>query len=224
MPSPEAERREEILDGLLSMRRVRRLLPGNEDVARATAGLEAALGETVPQRTAARALGVTHPELAKLLGAKLKTADTPRGKAQVVVSSLLDLIEAREAEGEAPDVVLAPGSKRRRAREENAAAADGARDISQIMEMRALAYHRALARNLDRSMVDRASEIVSEWRADEKLTAEQADEWESVLAKPVDDVAAAMTDYSPRGKALREKSPFEAMGRRAEDRGSSDPE
>lgn len=217
MPSPEAERREEILDGLLGLRRVNKLLPGNPDVAKAVAGLEAALGETVPQRTAARALGITHPELTRFLGSKLKTEDTSRGKAQVVVSSLLDLIEAREEAGERGDVVLAPGSKRRREREQNAAAASDARDLSQIMEMRALAFHRALARNLDRAMVDRAGEIVAEWRADEKLTAEQADEWERVLAKTVDDVAAAMTDYSPRGKALRDKSPFEAMGRRASD-------
>jgi hypothetical protein len=49
------------------------------------------------------------------------------------------------------------------------------------------------------------------------MTDEQADEWEALLDRPVSDVAAKMVDYSPAGVELRKSSPFNAMGRRADD-------
>lgn len=209
----EAER-EQMLQGLLGLRKVRVLLPGNTDVERGIDGIKAALGDTVPQRTAARALGIKHPELSKLLTAgKLETADTSRGKSQVRVDSLLELIEQR---GEA--VVELPSWKQRRAeREQREAEQGGTHDIAQIMRMRRLAFHRALARNLDRPTIDRAQEIVAEWRDSKKLSTEQADEWEKVLARPLSDIAARMVDYSPAGDALREVSPFDLLGRRTTD-------
>lgn len=216
MAVTDAER-ELMVQGLLGLRRVKQLLPGNPDVDRGIEGIGAALGETVSQRVAARSLGVKHPELSKLITAgKIETRDTSRGRSQVVVDGLLELIEER---GEAPREE--PSWKQRRAererREAEHAGGDGDRDISQIMRMRRLAYHRALARNLDRPMVERAKEIVADWRADETLTTDQADAWDQVLDRPVDDVISRMTDYSPAGDALREKSPFELMGRRGED-------
>lgn len=201
-----------MLNGLLGLRRVRALLPGNTDVDRGIEGILVALGEAVPQRTAARALGVSHPEVSKLISAKkLRTVDTARGKAQISVESLLELIES----GDGVHAVVDIKEKRR----EKAAAKipEGKRDLEQIMEMRALAFHRAMARNLDRATCDRASEVVGELRETGAMTEEQADEWESLLDRPVSDVAAKMTDYSPAGVKLRESSPFNAMGRRADD-------
>lgn len=201
-----------MLNGLLGLRRVRALLPGNTDVDRGIEGILVALGEAVPQRTAARALGVSHPEVSKLISAKkLRTVDTARGKAQISVESLLELIES----GDGVHAVVDIKEKRR----EKAAAKipEGKRDLEQIMEMRALAFHRAMARNLDRATCDRASEVVRELRETGAMTEEQADEWESLLDRPVSDVAAKMTDYSPAGVKLRESSPFNAMGRRADD-------
>lgn len=210
------EEREQMLEGLLGLRRVRALLPSNPDVERGISGIEAALGESVPQRTAARALGVSHPELSKLITAqKLSTVDSARGQAKVSVTSLVELIEAR---GEAEDAPIKLSVKRReKAKAREAAAPVDGRDITQILEMRALAFHRALARNLDRPMVDRAKEIVEEWRASGELTPDQADEWDKILDRPVDDVASRMTEYSPAGTELRKNSPFNGMGRRAGD-------
>ena len=139
------EDRELMLNGLLGLRRVRALLPGNTDVDRGIEGIQTALGGAVPQRTAARALGVSHPEVSKLISAKkLRTIDNVRGKAQVEVASLLELIEA----GDGIHAVVDLKEKRR----EKLAAKlpEGKRDLDQLMEMRALAFHRAMARNLDR--------------------------------------------------------------------------
>src|SRR5689334_22987050 len=84
-----------MLEGLLGLRRVRELLPGNEDVLRGITGIQTALGEAIPQRTAARALGISHPELSKLVtDMKLTTIDNARGKAQIEVASLVSYIES----------------------------------------------------------------------------------------------------------------------------------
>lgn len=209
------EDRELMLNGLLGLRRVKALLPGNVDVDRGIEGIQTALGDAVPQRTAARALGVPHPEVSKLISAKkLRTIDNAKGKAQIEVASLLELIEA----GEGVHAVVELKEKRRKKIEAaKAALPEGKGDLAQIMEMRALAFHRAMARNLDRATCERAQKAVAELRASGGMTDAQADEWEALLDRPVSDVAAKMVDYSPAGVRLRENSPFNSMGRRADD-------
>lgn len=201
-----------MLNGLLGLRRVRALLPGNTDVDRGIEGIQIALGDAVPQRTAARALGVPHPEVSKLISSKkLRTIDNARGKAQISVESLLELIEAGVGVHAVADL------KEKRREKLAAKIPEGKRDLEQIIEMRALAFHRAMARNLDRATCDRAQKVLAEQREAGAISDEHADEWEALLDRPVSDVAAKMVDYSPAGVELRKSSPFNAMGRRAED-------
>ncbi len=208
MAGSETQRVERMIDGLVGLRRVRQLLPGNVDVDRALTGLEEALGGAVSQRVAARALGIPHPELSKLIAQKkLETTNTSRGKNQVEIRSLIDMIEAKES--------AERGGSKREAKEEKAPG--DSRSISDIMVARALAYHRALARNLDRPMIDRASEIVDEWAESGKLNDDQATEWRRVLGLPFDDIASAMIEFGEAGNERRRVSPFEALGRRADD-------
>ncbi|MGH2959807.1 MAG: hypothetical protein ACRDKE_09390 [Solirubrobacterales bacterium] len=209
------EDRELMINGLLGLRRVRLLLPGNPDVDRGIEGIQAALGDAVPQRTAARSLGVTHPDVSKLISAKkLRTIDNAKGKAQIEVDSLLELIE----DGGGEHAVVSKKEERRTRLAEIAAARDdGKSDLDRIMELRALAFHRAMSRNLDRAMCDRASDVLEEQRAAGAITDDQAEEWEKILDRPVSDVAARMVDMSDAGIELRKSSPFNAMGRRADD-------
>lgn len=211
------EEREAMIQGLVGLRRVRLLLPGNEDVDRGISGIKAALGEAVSQRTAAKALGVGHPELSQLITAKdLVVVDTSRGRSQVSVDSLIDYIERANVAPPEP-----PAWKRRRAEREAAGAdpelADQKADLARIMKLRALAFHRALSRNLDAEMVERAREVLAEMIEDARIEGEQAKAWEALLGRPPADVAAKMTDYSPAGESLRENSPFSLMGRREGD-------
>jgi hypothetical protein len=213
--------REAMVHGLVGLRRVRGLLPSNPDVELGIKGIKAALGEAVSQRTAARALGIAHPELSKLItDGRLAVTDTSRGRSQVVVDSLVELIEQ---EGAAPREE--PSWKQRRAKREAEAEAaagepsDKQAELQRIIRLRALAFHRALARNLDIEMIEAARELVAQWREQSVLTEEQADAWAVVLERPLSDVVAKITDYSPAGDALREKSPFERIGR-----GGSDPQ
>jgi hypothetical protein len=209
------EDRELMINGLLGLRRVRALLPGNPDVDRGIEGIQVALGEAVPQRTAARALGVAHPEVSKLISAKkLRTIDNAKGKAQISVESLLELIEDW---GGVHAVVSKKEERRTRLAEMAAERDDGKSDIQRLMELRALAFHRAMARNLDREMCDRASDVLEEQRSAGVITDDEAEEWEKILDRPVSDVASRMVDMSDAGVELRKSSPFNAMGRRAED-------
>ncbi len=194
-----------MLQGLVGLRRVRELLPGNADVDRGIAGIKAALGDAVPQRTAARSLGITHPELSELIsGGELAVKDTPKGRAQVVVDSLVDLIEARDVAPPEP-----PEWKQRRAEREAAGEPeDREADLQRIVKLRALAFHRALARNLDSALVKSAQQTVAERRASGDLSADQAEAWANVLDRPISDIAAKITDYSPAGDDLRANSPF----------------
>lgn len=211
------KQRETMLQGLIGLRRVRELLPSNPDVERGLEALKEGVGEAVSQRVAARTLGVSHPELSKLISAReLEVVDTSRGRAQVTVASLVAHAEQHDVTPPEP-----PAWKRRRAEREaageDAEAEAQKQDLARIMQMRALAFHRALARNLDHEMVERAQQVVEEWRQSGQLTAEQADAWAAVLERPVTDIAARMTDYSPAGDELRASSPFELLGRRADD-------
>src|SRR3954451_20275137 len=54
------DRRMELLEHLVRLRRVSRQLPGNRDVAAVRSGIEQELGEAVSQRLAGRLLGVSH--------------------------------------------------------------------------------------------------------------------------------------------------------------------
>lgn len=203
------QQRETMLQGLVGLRRVRELLPGNEDVTIAIEGIKAALGDAVSQRTAARALGVSHPELSKLISAKrLEVADTSRGRGQVVVDSLVDLIESEGIEAPEPPAWKQRRARREAAEKEEGVGTDKTADLDRIMKMRALAFHRALARNIDGEMVERARETVAARRDSGQMSDQQADEWLVLLKRPLSDIAAKMTDYSPAGEALRASSPF----------------
>lgn len=201
MAGSETQRQERMIQGLVGLRQVARLLPGNPDVQRATLGLEEALGTAVSQRIAARSLGVPHPQVSKLIShGKLSTIDTTRGKAQVEVRSLVDLIVAGEAS--ANGEVTQAAEKR---------------DLTNILLLRALSFHRALSRSLDRGMVERAQAVLSEKRGTGEIPTDIADQWERVLERPVSEIANAMVEQNQHGDEMRSHSPFNSMGRRAED-------
>ncbi len=197
-----------MIQGLVGLRRVRQLLPGNADVDRGIEGILAALGEAVSQRTAARSIGITHPELSKLITAReLVVLDTARGRSQIEVESLVSYIEQNDVAAPQP-----PAWKQRRAEREAAgqdAAAESQQEaLARIMKMRALAFHRAIARNLDAEMVEAAREVLAAMREAGRIDEQQGAEWAALLERPVSDIAARMTDYSPAGDALRQVSPF----------------
>ena len=57
------DRKQELFENIVRLRRVGRELPGNADVSAVRRALESELGETVSRRLASRILGVSHTAL-----------------------------------------------------------------------------------------------------------------------------------------------------------------
>lgn len=206
MARSEADRMTRLFEGLIGLRRVRGRVVGDPDVDFAIKILEEELGEAVPQRTAAKAIGISSVEVAKLISSrKLAVVENVRGKSDVLLSALVAYVEQQTRA--ADEVAAAPSSSEVTPAEFEARSM--ANDIKQISEMRALAFHRALVRNLDRKMIDEAKARLDERRASGAISADLADQWDEALEKNISDLGAVMTEYSDRGKEMRENSPFD---------------
>ena len=85
-------------------------------------------------------------------------------------------------------------------------------------ERRSLAYHRALAKRLTRSMVDEALRLVWKWREHGSIDDRYADDWEQVLGESMPRIRRIIGEDSQRGRDLRQNSPFAGMLSEAERR------
>jgi hypothetical protein len=75
-------------------------------------------------------------------------------------------------------------------------------------EQRSLAYHRVVARRLNRRMVAEALHRTLKWGEEGKLDPDYAAEWERVLSEPIPVIRKAIVEDSQRGRDLRQNSPF----------------
>lgn len=208
------------LEQIARLRRAQRDAPGQRDIASVRAELEAELGETVSQRLAARFLGVSHAALQRWI----ERGDLPliysrQGHLEVPVPVLLDLRESMDRErscGGRRRHHLEPVLLEGRRRAERITAADlGLGDESENghsrADRRALAYHRVVARRLDRAMLAEALHRTWKWRDEGKLDPRYADEWERILGLPLPEVRRALSSDDARGRELRQNSPFAGM-------------
>jgi len=203
------------------LRRAQRRAPRERDIASVRADLEAELGETVSQRLAARFLGVSHTALQRWVKAgDLPLVYSPSGRQEVPVAALLDLYERVERErsrGHRRRRHLEPVLVEGRERAEQLKAADlgagtaAGEDGHSRADRRALAYHRAVAKRLNRRMIDEALHRVWKWRDEGKLDRRYADEWEQVLELPVADIRRTLASDDARARDLRQNSPFAGM-------------
>lgn len=215
------DRKRRLFDSIVRLRRAEREAPDSRDIVAVRAGLEEELGETVSRRLAARFLGVSHTALARWI----KAGDVPvvfssAGREEVPVGTLLDLYEAvtREREsGRRSRHLLEPAMAEARRRAGRIRARDlapggplGAPGHGRA-ERRSLAYHRALARQLRRPMVDDALHLIWKWRGQGRIDDRYADQWEEILRRPVAEVARAIGEDSAFARDLRQSSPFAGM-------------
>ncbi len=220
------DRREELFENILRLRRAARELPGNVDIAAVRAGLESELGETVSRRLAARVLGVSHTALQRWVAA----GDVPvvyarSGRFEVPVAALLELREAVDADrakgaGRYP---LAATIARQRDAAQALRVTDsdgpyGDQDPHDRGRARSLAYHRAVARQLRRPMVDEARHVLSRWRAQGRIDARYANRWEQLLSRPVHELRQVLVEEGLDADDLRQNSPFAGLLSEAERR------
>jgi hypothetical protein len=177
--------------------------------------LERLLGPTVSRAEAARSLGISQTAL----GRWIKKGDiaavlTPRGRREVPLPQLLDLLEEVEGRRDKEGSLALASVIRARRRRAEAIEADRllprpARPRAhRAPELRSLAYHRAVADRLDERVIDDARKRLRRWREGDRIDPRWADAWEKVLRQPPSQVAKLIASDSKRARELRQSSPF----------------
>jgi len=215
------ERKKWLFRQIVRLRRAEREVPGSRDIVAVRAELEQELGGTVSASLAASLLDVSHTALRRWIGrGDVPVVTTSRGRREVPVHALVELYEAVREERES-------GRRRRHTLEPSMTAAREradalqprdmvdreatAREPHQVARLRNLAYHRALARRLRRSTVDDARHTLWEWRHRGTIDPRYADEWESILERPLPEIRRVLASDDPHTDDLRQSSPFAGL-------------
>jgi hypothetical protein len=216
-----AERKKRLFENIVRLRRAAREMPSSRDIAAVRAALEDELGPTVSRRLAAGVLGVSPTALARWIKAgDIPTVYTPSGRDEIPLPALLELydgVERERAIGRRTRHVLEPTMTEARSRAERITRADVVGDDSGEMhghrrvELRSLAYHRALARRLRRPMIDQARHVIWKWRGQGKIDGAYADQWEDLLAQPLPEIQRVLGADTQVARDLRQSSPFAGM-------------
>jgi hypothetical protein len=198
---------EQLVRDVARLRRAHRRHPRDEDIAAVRLSLERAAGPTVGRAAAARLLGVSQTALERWIAAgELPAVLTAAGRREVPVAAVADLLDALAAQpsDERHPLAAVLRARRtvgpRRSRDE----AVGHR----AAELRALAYHRAVARRLDDGVVADALVRLRRWRAEGRIHPRYADAWEALLAGPRARLREAITADDDEAAALRQSSPL----------------
>ena len=191
----------------LRLRRAHRRHPADEDLAVVRGALARAAGPTIGRAATARRLGVSQTALDRWIATgDVPAVLTPRGRREVPVSALLDLLEVVEAHA-GDRRPLAAALHARRGRAAAPVPATAGRD-HRGAELRGLAYHRAVADRLDDASVADALVRLRRWREDGRIHPRYADAWEALLSGPRSRLRRTLLTDDDEAAALRQSSPF----------------
>ncbi len=204
--------REQLIRNIVRLRRAERATSAGEDIAAVRADLERVVGSTVSRAVSARLLGVSQTALDRRIGqGDVPVVMTARGRREVPLSALVELVEEVEAQlGERP---VAAVIRNRRADAERLdpdtmVLGDRPRTGHGSAEARGLAYHRAVAQRLDRGTVDEARHRLRRWQREGRIDARYAETWEGLLGRPLSTVRDVISEDSQESRDLRQNSPF----------------
>src|SRR4051812_26407139 len=77
-----------------------------------------------------------------------------------------------------------------------------------VADLHSLAYHRAVAARLRRSMVEEAQRKLRRWETEGKIDPRHAKAWKEVFDLPMEKIREAITVDDEPGRDLRQNSPF----------------
>jgi hypothetical protein len=206
---------EALFDDLMRLRRVEVEVPGNPDIPAVRLHLEEMVGPTAKPALAARLLGVSPPAIRRWV----QKGDIPSvidldGRRAIPLTALIELKEVVDRErvaGRRHALEGAVMEMRKKAERlpRNLAAARGRQEGQrQDSELRGLAYHRAVARRLDRSTADMALALVRHWKRNGSIDPRYAKAWEDVLKGPLPGIRKVLEDEGEEARDLRQNSPF----------------
>lgn len=206
-----------LVDSIVRLRRAERVGEVARDVAPVRRDLESQLGSTLSRSRAARILGVSQTALDRWVTAgQIPVVLTPHGRGEVPRQFVIELREAIDEllrRGAHRHVLAAALAERR-----NAAQVLGGNKIVAgrrrpalghgTAERRSRAYHSVVAERLDERMLEDALANVEQLLAGGHIRAAYAERWRRLLARPVAEVARAISVDSPDARDLRQNSPF----------------
>lgn len=223
------DRNTQLFQRILRLRRAERAHPDDRDVATVRAEVERDLGDVITRSMAARLLGVHHSSLQRWIDSEdLPVVMNKNGRKGIPISAVAALYEALNAEPEDDE----PEHRTRQHRIEPlilesrryAEQLDPRRliqleqdegdrqalidDRHRRAERRSLAYHRAIAKRLRRSMVDAARHQIWQWQREGRIDDRYANAWLEVLDRPVPEVKRALGADTSMMRDLRQSSPF----------------
>lgn len=214
MPTKVSNTRRAI-ESLVKLRRAERAADEQvrAEIEPVLAFLEEIAGRTVRRAEAARLLGISYTALDRWIEkGEVSAVLTPEGRKEIPLNQLLDLLEqVEERRDERGRFALASAIRERRRLAEEI-------DEEELLprpprthraaELQALAYHRLVAQRLDEQVVNDARRRLRRWRDEARIHPRWADEWERILRRPIPRIAKAMSADTPRGRELRQSSPF----------------
>ncbi len=185
------------------------------ELERVLAHFEDLIGSTVRRADAARLLDISHTALDRWVEkGDIPAVLTPEGRREIPLPQLIDLLEQLEGRRDEGKLALAAIIRERRREAEAISEQDflppkrGRPKTHRYPELRALAYHRLVARRLNASVVDEARRRLRRWRESGRIHPAWADEWERVLAMPMPEIARLLASSTQRARELRQTSPF----------------
>jgi DNA-binding transcriptional MerR regulator len=206
-----------LVDGIVRLRRAERVEKVAPDVAPVRRDLESRLGATLSRSRAARILGVSQTALDRWVAAgQIPVVLTPHGRREVPSRFVVELREAIDAllkKGVHRHVLAAALAERRDAAKElgGERIASGRRGSVRghgTAERRSCVYHSVVADRLSERMLEDARENVERLVAGGHIREGYAERWRSLLARPVAEVASAISANSQDARDLRQNSPF----------------
>lgn len=207
------ERKQELFENIVKLRRAGRMSSGNRDIAAVRLSLERELGETVSRRLAARVLGVSHTALERWTKAgDLPVIYSARGRTEVPVAALLDLYDAvHAARTDSRRYPLTPvmvGHRDAARRLRISQPSDHGDITHDRARARSLVYHQAVAQRLRKPMIDEARHALFRWRAQRRIDPRYADRWERLLERPLPEIRRGLVEETQEADDLRQNSPF----------------
>jgi len=206
---------EALFDDLVRLRRAEGRPPGNADVVAVRLHLEELIGPTVRPAFAARALGVSPPALRRWVQkGDVPTVIGPDGRRAVPLPALLELKEGVEEERRVgrrhalEGAVLEARRRAERLPRDLAAPREAGGVRREASDRRSLAYHRAVARRLDRPMAEMALAVVRQWRSRGNIDPRYAEAWEDLLQGPLPSIRKVLEGEGEESRDLRQNSPF----------------
>lgn len=208
-----------LVDGIVRLRRAARVTEVASDVAPVRRDLESQLGPTLSRSRASQILGVSQTALDRWVAARrIPVVLTPHGRREVPRQFVIELREGIDellAKGVHRHVLASALAERRRAAETlggKGIASPRRRSASphghDTAERRSRAYHAVVAERLDERMLEDARANVERLAAAGHIHESYAERWRALLARPVAEVARAISAESQDARDLRQNSPF----------------